>query len=121
MTRAPLGWFGCVISPCKDDFRPCDQCGASTPALLPQEIQGNFGTQLTALIAYWTVVCRMPRRVVEALLEQVLGVEMSLGSTQKCWEEASQAVALPCQELQEQLKDQPGLNVDETGGRDQWR
>src|SRR6516162_10093930 len=38
----------------------CNQCGASTRALLPQEIQGNFGTQLTALIAYLTVVCRMP-------------------------------------------------------------
>jgi len=80
-------------------------------------MQGNFGTQLTALIAYLTVVCSMPWRVVEALLQQVLGVEMSLGSTQKCWEEASQAVALPCQELEEQLKDEPVLNVDETGWR----
>jgi transposase len=95
----------------------CSQCGASTRAVLPQELKGNFGPQLTALIAYLTVVCRMPRRVVEALLQQVLGVEMSLGSTQKCWEEASQAVALPCQELEEQLKDQPVLNVDETGWR----
>jgi len=95
----------------------CNQCGASTRAQLPQEVQGNFGTQLTALIAYLTVVCRMPRRVVEALLQQVLGVEMSLGSTQKCWEEASQAVALPCQELEAQLKDEPVLNVDETGWR----
>ena len=42
---------------------------------------------------------------------------MSLGSTQKCWEEASEAVALPCQELEEQLKDEPVLNVDETGWR----
>ena len=95
----------------------CEKCGASTRAVLPRELQGNFGPQLTALVAYLTVVCRMPRRVVEALLEQVLGVEMSLGSTQKCWEEASQAVALPCQELEEQLKDEPVLNVDETGWR----
>jgi hypothetical protein len=33
---------------------------------------GHFGPQLAALIAYLTVVCRMPRRVVEALLGQVL-------------------------------------------------
>ncbi len=79
--------------------------------MLPRKLQGSFGPQLTALVAYLTVVCRMPRRVVEALLQQVLGVEMSLGSTQKCWEEASQAVALPCQELEEQLKDEPVLNV----------
>lgn len=93
------------------------ECGAITQAVLPPELKGNFGPQLTALVAYLTVVCRMPRRVVEGLLEQVLGVEMSLGSTQKCWEEASQAVALPCQEVEERLKDEPVLNVDETGWR----
>jgi transposase len=95
----------------------CGRCGKTTRAPLPEEIAGHFGPQLTALIAYLTVVCRMPRRVVEALLAQVLGIEISLGSTQKCWEEASQAVAAPCQELEQQLKDEPVLNVDETGWR----
>ena len=95
----------------------CSKCGESTRAALPEEAKGNFGPRLTALIAYLTVSGRMPRRVVEALLEQVLGIQMSLGTTQKCWEEASQAVALPCQELEEQLKDEPVLNVDETGWR----
>jgi transposase len=93
------------------------ECGAITHAVLPPELKGNFGPELTALVAYLTVVCRMPRRVVEGLLEQVLGVEMSLGSTQKCWEEASLAVALACQEVEKQLKDEPVLNVDETGWR----
>src|ERR1017187_8835604 len=94
----------------------CPQCGESTRATVPEEALGHFGPQLAALIAYLTVVCRMPRRVVEALLGQVLGIEISLGSTQKCWEEASQAVAAPCQELERQLKDEPVLNVDETAG-----
>src|SRR5215469_9883056 len=84
----------------------CPECGASTRAPLPQEASGHFGPQLTALIAYLTVVCRMPRRVVEALLGQVLGIDISLGSTQKCWEQASQAVAAPCQELEQQLKEE---------------
>src|ERR1700677_2788686 len=95
----------------------CPECGESTRAAVPELAAGNFGPQLAALIAYLTVVCRMPRRVVEALLGQVLGIQISLGSTQKCWEEASQAVAAPCQELQQQLKDEPVLNVDETGWR----
>ncbi|HEY6372439.1 MAG TPA: IS66 family transposase [Candidatus Sulfotelmatobacter sp.] len=95
----------------------CGHCGKTTRAPLPAEIAGNFGSQLTALVAYLTVVCRMPRRVVEALLMQVLGIEISLGSTQKCWEETSQAVAAPCQKLEQQLKDEPVLNVDETGWR----
>ena len=72
---------------------------------------------LTALIVYMTVVCRMPRRVVERLLEQALGIEISLGSTQKCWEEASEAVAGPCKELEQKLKDEPVINADETGWR----
>jgi hypothetical protein len=62
----------------------CGHCGKITRAPLPEEIAGHFGPQLAALIAYLTVVCRMPRRVVEALLAQVLGIEISLGSTQKC-------------------------------------
>jgi hypothetical protein len=95
----------------------CPECGESTRATVPEEATGRFGPQLTALIAYLTVVCRMPRRVVEALLGQVLGIDISLGSTQKCWEEASQAVAAPCRELEQQLKDEPVLNVDETGWR----
>lgn len=95
----------------------CPECGASTRAAVPEEVTGHFGPQLTALIAYLTVVCRMPRRVVEALLGQVLGIEMSLGSTQKCWEEVSQAVSAPCQELERHLKDEAVLNVDETGWR----
>jgi transposase len=95
----------------------CPQCGEGTRAPLPEEAQGQSGPQLTALIAYLTVVCRMPRRVVEGFLEQVLGIPLSLGSTQKCWEEASQAVAVPCQQLEQQLRQEPVLNVDETGWR----
>lgn len=95
----------------------CPACREGTRAPLPEEAQGDFGPQLTALVAYLTVVCRMPRRVAEALLEQVLGISMSLGSTQKCWEQASAAVAQPCQELEQQLRQEPVLNSDETGWR----
>jgi transposase len=95
----------------------CPACGEGTRAPLPEEAQGEFGPQLMALIAYLTIYCRMPRRVVEAFLEHVLGISMSLGSTQKCWEQASAAVAQPCQELEQQLKNEPVLNSDETGWR----
>jgi len=95
----------------------CGDCGKATRAPLPEQIAGHFGPQLTALIAYWTVVCRLPRRLVEAMLADVLGIEISLGSTQKAWEEVSQAVAQPVQQLQEQLPREAVLNVDETGWR----
>jgi transposase len=95
----------------------CGECGKTTRAPLPEEIAGQFGPQLTALVAYWTVVCRLPRRVVEAMLADVLGIEISLGSTQKAWEEVSQAVEQPVGQLQEQLPREAVLNVDETGWR----
>src|SRR5436190_99958 len=95
----------------------CGDCGKTTRAPLPEEIVGQFGPQLTALIAYWTVVCRLPRRLVEAMLADVLDIEISLGSTQKAWEEVSQAVAQPVGQLQEQLPNQTRFNVDETGWR----
>jgi transposase len=95
----------------------CGGCGKATRASLPEEIAGRLGPQLTALIAYWTVICRLPRRLVEVMLADVLGIEISLGSTQKAWEEVSQAVAQPVQQLQDQLPRETVLNVDETGWR----
>jgi transposase len=95
----------------------CGHCGKATRAPLPEEIAGHFGPQLTALIAYWTVVCRLPRRLVEAMLADVLGIQISLGSTQKAWEEVSQAVEQPYRQLREQLPHEAVLNVDETGWR----
>ena len=95
----------------------CEKCGKTTPAALPEEVKGNFGPELTALIAYQTVTCRMPRRVVLESLEQVLGIPLSLGSVQKGWEEASEAVAEPYEELARQLPREPVLNSDETSYR----
>ena len=95
----------------------CGDCGGATRAALPEAVRGQFGPQLTALIAYWTVVCRLPRRLVESMLADVLGIGISLGSTQKAWEEVSQAVAEPVSDLQKQLPEQAVLNVDETGWR----
>ena len=78
---------------------------------------GDFGPNLAALIAYLTVVCRMPRRVVLALLEQGLGIRLSLGSVQSSWEEEGEALADPCAELEKQLPHEPVINSDETGYR----
>jgi transposase len=97
--------------------RQCRACGTTTQASLPDEVAGQFGPQLTALIAYLTVVCRLPRLVVQRLLEAALQIPISGGSTQKAWEEASAAVAGPYQELQDALPQQHVLNADETGHR----
>jgi transposase len=95
----------------------CPQCGKKSRAAVPPELQRQTGPQLTALVAYLTVVCRTPRRVVQEFLEQALSIDLSLGNTQTCWEEASEAVAAPCQELEQKLNGEAVLNIDETGWR----
>ena len=97
--------------------RVCPGCGTTTVAALPDEGTGQFGPHLTALIAYFTVVCRLPRAVVQGVLEGVLQIPISVGSTQAAWEEASVAVAAPYTELRQALPQQPVVNVDETGHR----
>jgi len=97
--------------------RQCPDCGTITLAPLPDEHANQFGPQLTALIAYLTVVCRMPRLVVQRFLEGVLQIPISLGSTQHAWEETSAAVAAPYAELETALPHEPVLNADETGHR----
>ena len=95
----------------------CPKCGRETRAGLPEEAKQQLGPKLTALVAYLTVVCRMPRRVVRRYLETALQIEISLGSTQNCWEQVSAAVEEPCLELERKLSTEPVLNVDETGWR----
>lgn len=75
--------------------RRCPACATTTLAALPDDLAGQFGPQLTALIASLTVVCRLPRLVVQRLLEGALQIPISAGSTQKAWEETSAAVAAP--------------------------
>ena len=53
---------------------------------------------------------RLSRRVVQRLLEGALHIPISLGSTHAAWEEASDAVAAPCQALEDALAHQPVLN-----------
>jgi hypothetical protein len=53
----------------------------------------------------------------EELLENVFAIPISLGSTQNAVEETSTALQPSCQELEQQLQNEPVLNGDETGRR----
>ncbi len=72
----------------------CPNCGLATRAEPPAAVRVSaFGPRLTGLIAYLTVAVRIPRRGVEQLLATALGIDISLGSTQKLVEETSEALA----------------------------
>ena len=100
--------------------RQCPACGTTTVAPLPDEFAGQFGPQLTALIVYLTVVCRMPRLVVQRFLEGILQIPISLGSTQHAWEETSAAVAAPYEQLQHALAGPTGAQRRRDRAPNQW-
>src|SRR6266699_4336445 len=90
---AENGWmeFSVSTGSCRDG------CGKVTQASLPEGVSSQRGPQLTALMAYLTVICRVPRRLMQRFLEVVMGISLSLGSTQKAWEEVwPQRGALLC-------------------------
>jgi transposase len=94
---------------------PCCQKGTRA-ALRPEHLHEN-GERLTAAISYLMGLRKMTRRDVAATLQDLLGVNISVGSVQKAWEETADAVAAPYTELEQALPTEPVLNGDETGSR----
>jgi transposase len=98
----------------------CD-CGCQTTAALPKEVaQSNFGPRLTGIIAYLSAVLHVSRRGAREFCETLLGVSISLGSTQNLLEHTSCAVEPIDTELLEALPHEEVLNGDETSWRDRW-
>ena len=69
------------------------------------------------MISYLIVVRKLTRRDVQAVLTDLLGTVISVGSVQKAWEETADAVQAPYEELAQALPGEPVVNSDETGSR----
>jgi transposase len=95
----------------------CPCCQKETRAELRSEHAHQIGERLTAVVSYLISVRKMTRRDVQATLQDLFGVDISVGSVQKAWEETADAVAAPYAELQEALATEPVINSDETGSR----
>ncbi len=87
-------------------------CCAPRPAGVPE---GNFGPRLTGFIALATGRFRLSKRLVRELLEDVLGVELGLGSVSNLEQTVSSALAAPVQEARAYVQTQPAVHQDETG------
>lgn len=95
----------------------CPHCQKGTRAELRSEHAHQIGERLTAVVSYLISARKMTRRDVRATLQDLFGVDISVGSVQKAWEETADAVAEPYAEVQEALATEPVLNSDETGSR----
>ncbi len=98
----------------------CDNCAKAFKADLPAHIEagGLVGPNLTALIAYLKGVCHASFSTVRKFLRDVVGVSISRGQLAKVISKVSEALAQPYEELLGRLPDEPTLNVDETGHKD---
>jgi transposase len=95
----------------------CPCCQKGTRAEVRSEHSHQIGERLTAVISYLIAARKMTRRDVRATLQDLFGVDISVGSVQKAWEETADAVAAPYAELAEALPTEPVVNSDETGSR----
>jgi len=95
----------------------CPGCQKGTRAELRSEHAHQIGERLTAVVGYLISARKMTRRDVRATLQDLFGVDISVGSVQKAWEETADAVEAPYAEVQEALVSEPVLNSDETGSR----
>lgn len=98
----------------------CPRCRVHIEAELPVEVErgGLFGPRMSAFVAYLKGGCHASYTTVQSLLGDVLGVQVSTGFLAKVVDKTSEALALPYDELQDALREEPWLNVDETGHKD---
>jgi transposase len=93
----------------------CGNCGETTRADLPADVDpGGFGPRLVATIALLAGAYRMSKRLTVALLANLYGIPISLGSITACERIASKAVAEPVKAAQEYIKKHGVKHADES-------
>lgn len=93
--------------------------GRVVTASLPDELRrgGLLGPRLTAWIAYLKGAGHLSYRTIQLLLDEVMGLSLSVGLLTKAVGKVTDALAQPYEELLAVLPRQPVLGIDETGHR----
>ena len=90
-------------------------CGRVTCAQLPEGVPtGMVGPRLNALIGLLTGNCRMSRRDAVSLLDDVLGVRISLGALSQAEGKLSEVLSEPVDDAHQYTIAQPVKNLDAT-------
>jgi transposase len=94
----------------------CSRCGRRTEASLPSGVPSRcFGPTIVALVALCTGKYRLSKRLVQQLLADLLGLDVSLGSVANLEQEISAALSAPVERARQHVREQPVANMDETG------
>ena len=96
----------------------CPGCGARQTGVLPAEVGASaFGARLAAAVVTLSVRNRISRRDVVELCEQLFSARISTGSVEAILQRTADALAEPYQDLLEEIRLAPAINMDETGWR----
>ena len=97
----------------------CEHCHITTQATLPPGVPwGNFGPRLQAFVGMCAGSYRLSDRLIQQLVADVYGVDLSLGTVAKLQQQASDAVAAPVAEAEATVREQPVVHADETSWRE---
>lgn len=111
----------------------CEHCGVSTRAWDDNIINGSgYGERVVAHIAVLSGQYRQSHRMVQELMSELFGVQLSVGSINRLRQESSDAIAQVVAEAHQYVQAQGNVNMDETsfaqgngdglnsGGRKGW-
>lgn len=93
----------------------CERCGAWTRAWSDEIINGSgYGERVVAHVALLSGLYRQSHRMVKQLLQDLFGIEISVGSINQLRQESSESVAAPVAGVLEYVQGQDSVNIDET-------
>jgi transposase len=100
------------------EARRCRGCGTRTWGQLPAEVTRCVGPRVQAVAALLSGACRLPRRQTQALLADLFGVRLSLGTLCALEADTARALAAPYAELASEVPRVPVVGVDETSWKE---
>jgi transposase len=96
----------------------CAHCGEKTRAGLPEGVSlSGYGARVKAVVALLGGVYRASQRMTASAMEDLFGIEMSLGTVNQLRQQMSQALAEPVEEAHQYIQEQRIVHADETGFR----
>jgi len=100
------------------EARRCPCCRRRTWGHLPAGVTRCVGPRVQAVAALLSGACRLPRRQTQALLAELFGVRLALGTVAALEADTAHALAAPYQELAEAVPQAAVLGVDETSWKE---
>ena len=100
----------------------CQGCGKKHEAPLPAGVTYGFlGVGALALVSTLTGGYRLSKRLVQSLLHDLFGQEISVGTISQCEKIVSAALAPITQAAHAYVKQAPDVHCDETGHKEQGK